>query len=29
MDAHRDGADADARLATLATFLGHVEPANR
>jgi integrase len=28
MDAHRDGADADARLATLATFLGHVEPAN-
>lgn len=28
VDAHRDGADVDARLATLATFLGHVEPAN-
>ena len=28
IDAHRHGADVDARLATLATFLGHVEPAN-
>lgn len=28
IDAHRDGADVDARLATLATFLGHIEPAN-
>lgn len=28
LDAHRQGADVDARLATLATYLGHVEPAN-
>lgn len=28
IDAHRDGADVDARLATLSTFLGHAEPAN-
>ncbi len=28
VDAHRQGADVDARIATLATFLGHVEPAN-
>jgi integrase len=28
IDAHRDGADIDARVAALATYLGHVEPAN-
>lgn len=28
VDAHRQGADVDARVATLATYLGHVEPAN-
>jgi integrase/recombinase XerD len=28
IDVHRAGADVDARLATLATFLGHAEPAN-
>jgi integrase len=28
IDAHRDGADVDARIAALATYLGHVDPAN-
>jgi len=28
VDAHRHGADVDARIATLATYLGHVEPVN-
>ncbi len=28
IDAHRQGADVDARIATLATYLGHVNPAN-
>jgi len=28
IDAHRQGADVDARIATLATYLGHVEPVN-
>lgn len=28
VDAHRQGADVDARIAALATYLGHVAPAN-
>lgn len=28
IDAHRQGADVDARIAALATYLGHVNPAN-
>ncbi len=28
IDAHRDGVDVDARIATLATYLGHVDPTN-
>ena len=28
IDAHRQGADVDARIAALATYLGHVDPAN-
>jgi integrase len=28
IDAHRHGGDVDARIATLATYLGHVDPAN-
>lgn len=28
IDAHREGADVDARIAVLANYLGHVEPAN-
>ena len=28
IDAHRDGVDVDARLALLATYLGHVDPLN-
>lgn len=28
IDAHRNGVDVDARIATLATYLGHVDPAN-
>ncbi len=28
IDAHRDGVDVDARLAALATYLGHVNPLN-
>lgn len=28
IDAHRDGADVDARIATLANYLGHVDPSH-
>lgn len=28
IDAHREGADVDARVAVLATYLGHVDPIN-
>jgi integrase len=28
VDAHRQGADVDARIAALATYLGHVDPVN-
>ncbi len=28
IDAHREGVDVDARIATLATYLGHVSPAS-
>ena len=28
IDAHRDGVDVDARIAVLATYLGHVDPTN-
>lgn len=28
IDAHRDGVDVDARIAVLATYLGHVNPLN-
>ena len=28
IDAHRQGVDVDARIAVLATYLGHVDPAN-
>ncbi|WP_125617094.1 tyrosine-type recombinase/integrase [Specibacter cremeus] len=28
IDAHRQGADVDARIAVLATYLGHVDPLN-
>ncbi|MDQ3988884.1 MAG: tyrosine-type recombinase/integrase [Actinomycetota bacterium] len=28
LDAHRHGVDVDARIATLATFLGHVDPVH-
>jgi hypothetical protein len=28
IDAHRDGADVDARITVLATYLGHVDPLN-
>lgn len=28
IDAHRHGVDVDARIAVLATYLGHVDPAN-
>ena len=28
IDAHRDGVDVDARIAALATYLGHVNPLN-
>jgi integrase len=28
IDAHRDGVDVDARVAALATYLGHAEPVN-
>lgn len=28
VDAHRQGVDVDARIAVLATYLGHVDPAN-
>ena len=28
IDAHREGADVDARIAVLATYLGHVNPLN-
>lgn len=28
IDAHRQGVDIDARIAALATYLGHLEPAN-
>lgn len=28
IDAHRDGVDVDARIALLATYLGHVDPLN-
>ena len=28
LDAHRQGVDVDARIAALATYLGHVEPAH-
>jgi len=28
IDAHRQGVDVDARIAALATYLGHVGPAN-
>jgi len=28
IDAHRDGLDVDARIALLATYLGHVNPLN-
>jgi integrase len=28
LDAHRQGVDVDARIAALATFLGHVQPAH-
>jgi len=28
IDAHRDGADVDARIATLANYLGHIDPSH-
>ena len=28
IDAHRDGVDVDARVAVLATYLGHTNPTN-
>ncbi len=28
IDAHRDGVDVDARIATLASYLGHVSPSS-
>ncbi|MCA1679153.1 MAG: hypothetical protein LC777_09530, partial [Actinobacteria bacterium] len=28
IDAHRQGVDVDARIATLANYLGHVDPAH-
>lgn len=28
IDAHRQGVDVDARVAVLATYLGHTEPVN-
>ena len=28
IDAHRDGVDVDGRIAVLATYLGHIDPAN-
>jgi len=28
IDAHRDGVDVDARIATLANYLGHVDPSH-
>ena len=28
IDAHREGVDVDARIAVLATYLGHVNPLN-